>query len=263
MRGRRDVRDQRGEDALGQPHVQSPQRDPGKQQSGPRAAARATSAAASASMPRASSPCAAFGRTAADRVGRQRVHHAHHHQHHRDQRKRHVPLGRAQHEERLAEAGEGDQHAQQRQPPEGRAQPHHAGAVERQARGAARGVRRFGNTQQQQDRDDAGHHREPQHGADVVGEVPKQRNRAQGTEHGAHRIHRLAQAEARTADRRRREVADQRIAWRAADALAETVQQPRGRDIATLCASGEQRLHRRRQSIPEHHQRFCACRSRR
>jgi hypothetical protein len=68
-------------------------------------------------------------------------------------------------------------------------------------------------------------HRHPEHPAEVVRPEQHQQGGEEGAEERAHRVERLAQAEGRPPHLRRREVRHQGVAGRAADALADPVQQ--------------------------------------
>jgi hypothetical protein len=85
----------------------------------------------------------------------------------------------------------------------------------------------------------AGNHRHPEHQAKVILRRRHQRHRQQRPGKAAHRIQRLAQAIGRAANFRRRDVGDQRIARRAAYALADAVDKPRREHRADAGAPAE------------------------
>ncbi len=66
-------------------------------------------------------------------------------------------------------------------------------------------------------------HREPQHGANVVAEEGHEPDRGQWPHHGADGVERLAEAERRTSAGGRRDIGNEGIAWRTANALADAI----------------------------------------
>jgi hypothetical protein len=115
-----------------------------------------------------------------------------------------------------------------------------------------RGLRLIDAKDEDGDGQDRGDHREPQHGADVVVEQIHQADRQGRPERGADRVERLAKPERRAPHAGGREVRDQRIAGRAADSLADAIEETRHEHEPDRVREREQRLRRRREAIAEH-----------
>ena len=103
----------------------------------------------------------------------------------------------------------------------------------------------------QQERQDRRHHGDPEHRAEVVAPREHERHRDERPGDGADRVERLAQPEGGPADLLGREVGDERIARRAADALADAVEEARGEHEERTGREGEERLGERRQPVAE------------
>ncbi|ABA53387.1 200 kDa antigen p200, putative [Burkholderia pseudomallei 1710b] len=260
QRGRRGLRDERGEHALRETHVQPPNGDAREQR-------RARRARAQQQIGRDQQQHAGRERRAraelvghdADRIRGRRVRYAHHDHHGRDPCDVEPHLLRAQHEERLAEARERERGADQHDEPVATGKRAQRAPVQRRAerpRGGGRGRGLFDAEQDQRDRGERRHDREPQHRADVIGEREHQRDREQRPRERADGVHRLAQPEARAADLGRRDIGDERIARRAANALADAIEQPRGGDRRRPCRERKERLRQRGEPVAEQQQRL-------
>ncbi len=99
------------------------------------------------------------------------------------------------------------------------------------------------------DRDDAGQSRQPEYGAIITPRQRHDRDRQQRPEKGADGIERLSQTVGRTPLMRRRQFGDQGIPGRAAQALAEPVEKPRGEYQTHAGGQGEQRLGQRAEQV--------------
>jgi len=106
----------------------------------------------------------------------------------------------------------------------------------------------------QRDGEQAGDDRHPEDGPEVIDPGQHQPGGEQGADESAHRVERLSKAERRSADGGRRDVGDQGIARRAADALADTVDEPGGNDGANALGEREHRLGEGAHGVAEHGQ---------
>ena len=79
----------------------------------------------------------------------------------------------------------------------------------------------------QRQRQEGGNDGKPEHGREVVCRPPHQGNGEQGAHEGADRVERLAQPKTRAAQIGRREICHQRVTGRAANALADPVDETR------------------------------------
>src|SRR4029077_18584628 len=101
------------------------------------------------------------------------------------------------------------------------------------------------------EREDRRYHRDPEHRAKVVLPREHECHREEWPRERADRVERLAQPEGRAAHLLRREVGDERIARRPADALADAVEEPRDEDEKGPRRQREERLREGRESIAE------------
>jgi hypothetical protein len=128
--------------------------------------------------------------------------------------------------------------------------------LERRPRFRWRGPRLLDAKDEDGDRKCRGDCREPEHGANVVVEEIHQADRQDGAERGADRVERLAQAEGGASHRGRRQVGDKSIARRAADSLADAVEEPGREHEPDGVREREERLGRRREAATQHGESF-------
>ncbi len=110
--------------------------------------------------------------------------------------------------------------------------------------------RRFLDREQdQRQRQKCRNDRDPEHRLEIIRRPPHQADGEQRADKGSHGIERLAQAEAGAPHLRRRDIGDQRIARRAADALADAIDKARRHQPAYRGRQREHRLGERGQPI--------------
>ena len=90
----------------------------------------------------------------------------------------------------------------------------------------------------------------------MVGEQRHEQDGAAGADEGADGVERLAQAVGRAAHLVGREVGDQRVARRAADALADAIDETRGDDPGDVGRQREQRFRQRGEAVTDGGQPF-------
>ena len=103
------------------------------------------------------------------------------------------------------------------------------------------------------------HDRDPERRAEVAREIRHRAEREQRAADRADGVERLAQAEAASARVRRRDVGDQRIARRAANALADAIGEARADDPAQRRRQRKRELGDRREAVAERAPAACAC----
>lgn len=261
QRVRRGVRDEAGEQALAQRHVDAPQRDArehGRDVGGPRqrdVGGRERGEARQKRRRRAG----AIGPPAGG-IGPKGVNDVHRHQRQRREADGEAEIMRAQHQKRLAEPREGEDDSEGRQLPEGAGQAREIdGANRERLRGRVGGGgavldAEIRHQHGERGRDD----REPEHHAHVAGEQRHQRQREQRAEKGADGVERLAQSEGAAANLLRRDVGDEGVARRSAYAFADSVCETGGEHGRGRAGQRENGLRQRAESVTDQQQRFAA-----
>ena len=165
-------------------------------------------------------------------VRHQRVHDAHEHHHQGHPRERHANVLGAQHQEGFGKSSERHDGADPNDPPVSDGQSPDVGRRDVPfARLDVGSYRRLAHAEyQQQYGADRRQHREPEHRAKVIGEPQHRADRQHGSEHCTHRIQRLAQPIGGAAQVMRRNVGDERVTRRAADTLADAIDETREDD---------------------------------
>jgi hypothetical protein len=116
-------------------------------------------------------------------------------------------------------------------------------------------ARRLADEQQQhRDGDGRRDHGDPEDGAERIGRGRHQRDREQRPGERADGVERLPETEGCAASPFRREVGDQSVARRAAQAFADTVEPARREDPAGAWREREQGLRQRREPVPRDRQ---------
>ena len=188
-------------------------------------------------------------------IGACRVDQVHRHHHQRNECHGHAALLRTQHQECFAETRQCGNRSDGHDPPIGASKPGEIGALD--GVGAARTDVALGFAhakRQERNRQHARNHRHPKHRAEIVGPKQHQADTQKRAGEGAHGVERLAQAKGRSPQMARRDVGNQRVAWRAAHAFAHPVEQPRRHDEAGSRGDGKQGLRRCAQGVAEYRQ---------
>jgi len=164
----------------------------------------------------------------------------------------------AQDQERLAEAGEREHGRHGDDPPVGGVQAGKFGPAQGRLDGAQAG-RALGLAHGKDDerkRQKGRNHRDPEHGREAVDRGPHQDDGQQRSDECADGIERLAQAEAGATDFGRRDVGDQRIPRRTANAFANAVDEAGGNEPGDGWRQREHRLGEGRQPVAQHGETF-------
>ena len=192
------------------------------------------------------------------RPGCRRIHGVHHHHHGGHQCHVQADRLRAQQQKRLGESRQREQRRNRHDDPIGRAEAPELGAAQRIAHGLgarrARGLAHAENDDR--DRQERRHHRDPEHQGELVGREQHEHHRHQGAQKCAHGVERLPQSDARAAQLRWSEVGDECIARRIADALAKPVDEARRRQPVDVGGERKDRLCQRRKTVAQRGQKL-------
>ena len=160
---------------------------------------------------------------------------------------------RLQHEKGLAEARQGEHHANGYDDPKGRREAQEIFLVEWPAwpRCSLDAIWLSDAHNDQEHRKCSRHHCPPEHGAEIIRIERHQRHRQQRSRKPTHGIERLPDAVAGAADRGRRNVCHKRIARRIADALAYAIDETRGQNFPSRARERKHRLGDGGQSVTD------------
>ena len=253
------INDQRGQQPLCRPHVQTPKDNADSDLPGCAGGRQDDVRRDQESHPeRQQQPPADDIREPAKRVCARRVDDVHDDEHARDQRYRQPDMRGGEQQERLAESPKGEDRGDPDQPPVCAVQASQLGSLDRERTPLcrARHVRLLHPIQDQQDRDDCGKHGDPKHKPEVVVARCHEQHGEQGADKRSYRIHRLTQAESGAAQFNRSDIADQGVPRRTPNALPDPINKASGHHDADTGGKRKQRLCQRGKSVADQNKRL-------